>query len=122
MALPDQFRCFVVEKSADGAFTSSITQRATAELPAGDVTVQVQWSSLNYKDALAATGNPGITRKFPHVPGIDAAGVVVESSSPDFPIGTEVIATGHELGVERWGGWAEYVRVPAAWLVKRPAA
>ena len=121
MALPDQFRCFVVEKSADGAFTSSITQRAIAELPAGDVTVQVQWSSLNYKDALAATGNPGITRKFPHVPGIDAAGAVVESGSPDFPIGTEVIATGHELGVERWGGWAEYVRVPAAWLVKRPA-
>ena len=121
MALPELFRCFVVEKSADGAVTSSITQRAMAELPSGDVTVQVQWSSLNYKDALAATGNPGITRKFPHVPGIDAVGVVVESSLPDFPVGTEVIATGHELGVERWGGWAEYVRVPAKWLVKRPA-
>ncbi len=121
MALPDQFRCFVVEKSADGAMTSSVTQRATAELPAGDVTVQVQWSSLNYKDALAATGNPGITRKFPHVPGIDAAGVVVESNSADFPVGTEVITTGHELGVERWGGWAEFIRVPGAWLVKRPA-
>lgn len=121
MSLPDQFRCFVVEKSADGAVTSSVTQRPTTELPEGDVTVQVQWSSLNYKDALAATGNPGITRKFPHVPGIDAAGVVVESSSPDFPVGTEVIATGHELGVERWGGWAEFVRVPAGWLVKRPA-
>ncbi|MFO1005505.1 MAG: YhdH/YhfP family quinone oxidoreductase [Planctomycetaceae bacterium] len=121
MSLPDQFRCFVVEKSADGVVTSSVTQRSTTELPSGDVTIHVQWSSLNYKDALAATGNPGITRKFPHVPGIDAAGVVVESSSPDFPVGAEVIATGHELGVERWGGWAEYVRVPAGWLVKRPA-
>jgi len=121
MPLPAQLRCYVVEKSSDGIVSSSLTERPTAELPAGEVTVQVQWSSLNYKDALAATGNPGITRKFPHVPGIDAAGVVVESSAPRFPVGTEVIATGRELGVERWGGWAEFVRLPAAWLVRRPA-
>lgn len=121
MSLPAQFRCCLVNKSSDGTISSSLAERQTVELPAGDVTVQVQWSSLNYKDALAATGNPGITRKFPHVPGIDAAGVVIQSSSADFPVGTEVIATGHELGVERWGGWAQYIRVPAAWLVKRPA-
>ncbi len=120
MSLPEQFRCYLIEKTPDGVVSSSITQRKTAELPAGDVTVRVLWSSLNYKDALAATGNPGITRQFPHIPGIDAAGVVAESSSPEFPVGTEVIATGHELGVERWGGWAEFIRVPAAWLVKRP--
>ncbi len=121
MPLPEQFRCYLIEKTPDGVVSSSITPRKTAELPTGEVTVRVLWSSLNYKDALAATGNPGITRQFPHIPGIDAAGVVAESSSPEFPIGTEVIATGHELGVERWGGWAEFVRVPAAWLVKRPA-
>ena len=121
MPLPEQFRCYFIEKSSDGTISSSLTSRKTAELPAGEVTVRVLWSSLNYKDALAATGNPGITRKFPHIPGIDAAGVVVESSAPSFPVGTEVIATGHELGVERWGGWAEFIRVPAAWLVKRPA-
>lgn len=121
MTLPDQFRCYLIEKSSDGAISSSLTQRKTTDLPPGDVTVRVQWTSLNSKDALAATGNPGITRKFPHVPGIDAAGVIAESASPEFPVGTEVIATGHELGVERWGGWAEFIRVPAAWLVKRPA-
>jgi acrylyl-CoA reductase (NADPH) len=121
MPLPEQFRGYLVEKSSDGLITSSITQRKAAELPPGDVTVRVAWSSLNYKDALAATGHPGVARTFPHVPGIDAAGVVADSSSPEFPVGTDVIATGHELGTERWGGWAEFVRVPAAWLVKRPA-
>lgn len=121
MPLPEQFRCHLVEKSPEGVITSSITQRQTAELPPGNVTVRVVWSSLNYKDALAATGHPGVARSFPHIPGIDAAGVVVESSSSEFPIGTEVIATGHELGTERWGGWAEFIRVPATWLVNRPA-
>jgi acrylyl-CoA reductase (NADPH) len=121
MPLAEQFRGYVVEKSLDGLITSSIMQRKTAELPPGDVTVCVVWSSLNYKDALAATGHPGVARTFPHVPGIDAAGVVADSSSPEFPVGTEVIATGHELGTERWGGWAEFIRVPSTWLVKRPA-
>lgn len=121
MSLPEQFRCYLVEKSPGGVVSSSLTERKIAELPAGNVTVRVAWSSLNYKDALAATGHPGITRQFPHIPGIDAAGVVAESISTEFPVGTEVIATGHELGVERWGGWAEFVRVPVAWLVKRPA-
>ncbi len=121
MSLPSQFDCHLVEKSVEGVTTASRAIRETIELPRGDVTVRVQWSSLNFKDALAASGHPGITRTFPHVPGIDAAGVVAESFSVEFPVGTEVIATGHELGVERWGGWATYIRVPSAWLVKRPA-
>ena len=120
MPLPEQFRCYLIEKTPDGALSSSISQRSTAELPTGDVTVRVAWSSLNYKDALAATGHPGVARTFPHIPGIDAAGVVAESTSSAFPVGTEVIATGHELGTERWGGWAEFIRVPSSWLVKRP--
>lgn len=121
MPMPEQFRCYLIEKTADGMTTSSVSPRMTSELPVGEVTIRVAWSSLNYKDALSATGQAGITRQFPHIPGIDAAGVVAESTSPEYPVGTEVIATGHELGVERWGGWAEFVRVPAAWLVKRPA-
>jgi putative YhdH/YhfP family quinone oxidoreductase len=90
------------------------------ELAAGDVLIRVAYSSLNYKDALAATGHPGITRSFPHVPGVDVAGAVVESSSPSLWPGDEVVVTGYELGVERWGGWAEYVRVPAEWVLPLP--
>jgi putative YhdH/YhfP family quinone oxidoreductase len=82
--------------------------------------VRVAFSSLNYKDALAATGQPGVVRTFPHVPGIDAAGVVAESSSANVQIGKNVIVTGHGLGAERWGGWAEYIRVPADWVVPLP--
>ena len=90
-------------------------------LPDGDVTIRVSWSSLNYKDALAAQGHPGIVRRFPHVPGIDAAGVVEASTDPAFHSGDEVLVTGYELGVERWGGWSEQIRVPAAWVIPRPA-
>lgn len=113
------FRCYLVEKTGDTT-VGSVQTRSFGDLPPDEVTIRVQYSSLNYKDALAATGHPGITRNFPHVPGIDAAGVVVESHSPEFPVGSEVIATGHELGVERWGGWSEQLRCPAAWLVPRP--
>ncbi len=115
----DELKCYLVSKRGEEV-SAEITRRPVGELASGEVLVRVRYSSLNYKDALAATGNPGVARKFPHVPGIDAAGIVEESSSPEFPVGTEVIATGHELGVERWGGWAEYVRVPAEWLVRRP--
>lgn len=113
------FRCYLVEKTGDTA-SGSIQTCSFGDLPSGEVTVQVQYSSLNYKDALAATGHPGVARNFPHIPGIDAAGVVIESHSPEFPVGTEVIASGHELGVERWGGWSQQLRCPADWLVHRP--
>ena len=80
----------------------------------------VQYSSLNYKDALAATGHAGVVSRFPHVPGIDAAGTVVESSSTKFRVGDEVIVTSFELGAGRWGGYAEFIRVPADWVVPLP--
>lgn len=114
------FRCYLVQKTGETA-SGTIQDHSFGKLPPGEVTVRVQYSSLNYKDALAATGHPGVARHFPHVPGIDAAGVVIESHSPDFPVGTEVIATGHELGVERWGGWSEQLRCPAEWLVRCPS-
>ncbi len=78
------FRALVVEKSADEKFTRRVTERSTDALPAGDVLIDVRYSSLNYKDGLSATGNPGVTRNFPHTPGIDAAGTVLESASPQF--------------------------------------
>lgn len=116
----ETFRCFLVNRDATGAVTSGIERRSLSELPAGNVLIRVRMSSLNYKDALAATGHPGITRTFPHVPGIDAAGVVESSSDARFQSGDQVIMTGHELGVERWGGWSDYVQVPADWIVPLP--
>jgi putative YhdH/YhfP family quinone oxidoreductase len=77
-------------------------------------------SSLNYKDAMAATGHPGIVKSFPHVPGIDAAGTIVYTESPHWNVGQPVIMTGYQQGADRWGGWAEYVRVPGEWVVPLP--
>src|SRR2546421_1002362 len=114
------FRCFLVEKDAAGNVRRGIVDRPLAELPPGDVLVRVQFSSLNYKDALAAQAHPGVVRKLPHVPGIDAAGTVVESADNRFKPGDPVVITGYELGASQWGGWAEYVRVPADWIVPLP--
>ena len=83
--------------------------------------IRVAYSSLNYKDALATQGHPGVVRTFPHVPGIDCAGTVVESTSPDYRPGDEVLVTGYDLGAGHWGGFAEFVRVPAEWIVPLPA-
>jgi acrylyl-CoA reductase (NADPH) len=118
--MTDSFRCFLVRKVADRV-EAGVEQRPLRELPAGDVLIRVAFSSLNYKDAMAATGHPGIVKSFPHVPGIDAAGTVAESDSPRFKPGDEVFSTGHGLGAEHWGGWAEYIRVPADWVLPRPA-
>lgn len=116
----ETFRCCVVRKSDDGIVSASIEKQPLTKLPEGNVRIRVQRSSLNYKDALAVTGHPGIVRSFPHVPGIDAAGVVVESSDPHVAVGSAVITTGHELGVERWGGWSEFIQVPSSWVLPLP--
>ena len=112
--------CFLVEKDAAGAVRRGVVERMLADLPPGEVLVRVHYSSLNYKDALAAQAHGGVVRKLPHVPGIDAAGVVVESASPQFQKDQEVVITGYDLGAGQWGGWAEYVRVPADWVVPLP--
>jgi putative YhdH/YhfP family quinone oxidoreductase len=114
------FTCYVVERDANGRFKGGVGRRSLSDLPEGEVLIRVAYSSLNYKDALAATGRPGVARKFPHVPGIDAAGEVAESSVPQFRAGQKVLVTGYELGAGRWGGWAEYVRVPAEWVIPLP--
>lgn len=113
------YKALVVEEN-EGAYVQSVQQLSTADLPSGDVLVRVHYSSLNYKDALSATGNKGVTKNFPHTPGIDAAGVVVSSQSSDFAEGQEVIVTGNDLGMNTAGGFGQYIRVPASWVVKLP--
>ena len=114
-------RCYLVEKSASGDITAQLTSQPLSKLGETGVLIRVHSSSLNYKDAMAATGHRGIVRTFPHVPGIDAAGIVEVSDDPRFQPGDQVIATGHELGVERWGAWASHVRVPGDWIVPLPS-
>jgi len=113
------YRAFVVEESI-GQYISSIKNLDTENLPSGNVLVQVCYSSLNYKDALSATGNKGVTKKYPHTPGIDAAGIVKFSDSDNFNVGDEVIVTGYDLGMNTPGGFGEYIRVPENWVVKLP--
>ncbi|MBU1331996.1 MAG: YhdH/YhfP family quinone oxidoreductase [Gammaproteobacteria bacterium] len=107
------------EQTTQG-FEQVIVERDTAALPAGELLIRVRYSSLNYKDALSATGNRGVTREFPHTPGIDAAGVVEASSVAEFAVGDEVIVTGYDLGMNTAGGFAQYIRIPASWALKRP--
>lgn len=118
--LPARFRCFYVTKDEQGRAVGRMEERPTSELPQGDVLIRVSHSSLNYKDALSASGNPGVTRTYPHVPGIDAAGTVAASGHHQFREGDAVLVTGFDLGANTWGGYAEWVRVPASWVVPLP--
>ena len=114
------FQSLVVHELPDGSFSRRIEERTTDDLPPGGVLIRVHYSSLNYKDALSATGNKGVTRKYPHTPGVDAAGLVEESSSTKFRPGDPVIVTGYDLGSNTWGGFGGYVRVPEDWVVPLP--
>jgi acrylyl-CoA reductase (NADPH) len=118
---PNTFQCYLVTKDAEGNVSSGVAERAIDELPEGDVLVRVAYSSLNYKDALSATGHPGVTRVFPHVPGVDLAGWVARSGVYELVEGDPVLATGFDLGASRWGGFAEYARVPQDWIVPLPS-
>jgi acrylyl-CoA reductase (NADPH) len=114
------FKALVVSETSDNRYIREIRERTLEDLPAGKVLVRVKYSSLNYKDVLSATGNKGVTKRYPHTPGIDAAGVVAESDSPEFRSGDEVIVTSYDLGMNTPGGLGQYIRVPGAWVVKRP--
>ncbi len=115
------FRALVVREGEDNTFTRAIETKSIEELPPGDVVIRVHYSSVNYKDALSANGNRGVTRNYPHTPGIDAAGTVEEDASGRFSPGEEVLVTGYDLGMNTSGGLAEYIRVPADWVVRLPA-
>lgn len=114
------FRALRVIETPTGGFERSIREMDIQDLPPGELLIKVHYSSLNYKDALSATGNKGITKNYPHTPGIDAAGVVELSRNEKFAVNDEVIVTGRDLGMNTAGGFAEYIRVPASWAVKRP--
>jgi len=118
--IPDRFRAFVAEQTGAAA-TRGVRSLAADDLPAGDVLVRVAWSDVNYKDALATIAGGKVARISPLVPGIDLAGTVVASDDPAVAVGTEVVAHGYEIGVSRHGGFAEYARVPAGWVVPLPA-
>jgi alcohol dehydrogenase len=115
------FKALLIDKNADGTVKGKLSSLAIDQLDAGEVTIRVRYSSINYKDALAATGAGKIIRRFPCVGGIDMAGEVIESADPRFKPGAEVIATSFDIGVSHHGGYAEIARVPAKWVVPLPA-
>ena len=114
------FWAYRVEESEQGMM-ASWQQQQLDQLPEGEVLINVEYSSVNYKDALSANGNKGVTRSFPHTPGIDVAGTVVSCSSDAFKAGDEVVVFGYDLGMNTFGGFSQQVRVPAAWVLSRPA-
>lgn len=118
---PDKkFRALVADKDEEGSMSLYVATKQTADLPKNDVLIRVHYSSLNYKDALSATGNPGVTKSYPHTPGIDAAGVVEWSDDKRFGTGDKVLVTGYDLGQNTDGGFGEYICVPAGWVVRLP--
>lgn len=112
----DNFQALVARKT-DDRIDCAVETLTESDLPPGEVTIRVDYSSVNFKDALAVTPNGGVVRDYPIVPGIDLTGEVVESQSPDFAVGDAVLAHGYEIGTGRHGGYAEYARVPADWVV-----
>ena len=118
-AIPAEFRAFVAEK-ADDRVERGVRSFSAADLPPGEVEIRVGWSSVNYKDGLATIATGKVARISPLIPGIDLAGTVVASEDGAIPVGAAVIAHGYDLGVARHGGFAQYARVPAGWIVPLP--
>jgi acrylyl-CoA reductase (NADPH) len=119
MTVPESFPAFLATRR-DDAVERGPSTIAASDLPDGEVTVRVRWSSINYKDALATIAKGQVARISPLVPGIDLAGEVVASDDAAVAVGSEVVVTGYDLGVAHHGGWAQYARVPAAWIVPLP--
>lgn len=114
-----KFRSYLITEE-DNSYKRSIVEKDIKDLPDHDVLIEVKYTSLNYKDALSASGNKGVTKKYPHTPGIDAAGIIAESKTKDFIKGEKVIVTGYDLGMNTSGGFQQYIRVPSEWIVKLP--
>lgn len=115
-----QFKALQITETPAGKFERAIIQRSINDLPKGEVLIRVHYSALNYKDGLSATGHKGISRNFPHTPGIEAAGQVEVSTVPQFKKGQQVFLTGYDLGMNTSGAFAEYIRVPAEWVLNKP--
>ncbi len=110
----------LVTSEENKTFVNSIEKLDLSSLPEHDTLIKVKFSSLNYKDALSASGNKGVTRNYPHTPGIDAAGIIEKTSGTKFSEGDEVIVTGYDMGMNTYGGFGEYIKVPEDWIVKKP--
>ena len=113
------FKALIVRK-INSSFSYQIETRNIKNLPPGDLLIRVDYSNINFKDMMSCQGNPSITRKYPHTPGIDASGIVLESRDKDFTPGDEVIVIGFDLGMGTSGGFAERICVPGGWVVKMP--
>jgi len=116
----NSFSALIVEETGKNQFVRNIKEKSISDLPKGDVLIRVAYSSLNYKDALSATGNRGVTRKYPHTPGIDAAGTVEVCDTGSFEPGDKVIVTSYDLGMNTPGGFGQMIRVPTEWVVPLP--
>lgn len=119
--MPNTYRALWVEKVADNSYTQRIAELSEQDLPENELLVEVHYSSLNYKDALSAQGHPGVTKNYPHTPGVDAAGIVLEDKSGQFKPGDSVIVCCYDLGMNTAGGLSQRIRVPARWAVSLPA-
>jgi len=117
---PISFRALQAVESTTGNFELQLITRTPGELKDDEILIRVHYSSLNYKDALSAAGNRGVTKNYPHIPGIDASGVVQATNSREFAMGDEVLITGFDFGMNTDGGFAEYIIAPAAWVLKLP--
>ena len=117
---PLKFKALQISEISEHKFVSEMIERDVNDLPAGDVLIEVCYSSVNYKDALSANGNKGVTRQYPHTPGIDSAGIVRATTSNIFQEGDEVIVCGYDLGMNTAGGFGQFIRVPVAWVVSCP--
>jgi alcohol dehydrogenase len=116
----EHYQAFEVTESEDGSFSQHIVEKLVPELEEGKVLIKVEYSAINFKDALSSTGNKGVTRTYPHIPGIDASGVVLESSDTRLSVGQRVVVTGHDLGMNTAGGYGQVVHVPADWVHALP--
>lgn len=112
--------CALVVREHEGIFSSNVETVSMSDLPQNELLIKVKYSTVNFKDALSASGNKGVTQKFPHVPGVDAVGEVISSTSDKFKEGDNVIVTGFDFGMNTWGGYGQYVSVPASWVVLLP--
>lgn len=114
------YKAFEVREETEKKFVGAIVEKSALELAEGSVSIEVHYSSVNYKDALSASGSKAVTREYPHVPGIDAAGKVLASTDSNFAVGDEVVVTGYDLGMNTAGGFGQQVTVPGGWVTKLP--
>ena len=115
-----KFRVLKVKEVKEKKYLSTIDEVSINDLPEGNLLIKVSYSSINFKDSLSSIGNKGVTKNYPHTPGIDAVGEVVENKGSKFKKGDKVIITGYDLGMNTWGGYSEYIRVPEEWAIKLP--